>query len=243
MVRAVLRDERPTLFFSVPTLYARLLAADLPPDTFASVRACVSAGERLPAEIYRGWREHFGVEILDGLGATETIFMVLSSRPGASRPGTTGEPVPGTEARLLDEEGRAVKEGERGVLWVRTPSAAAGYWQRPADTRRAFEGEWFRMGDVYYVGADGHWVHCGRQDDFFKVAGDGVVPAEVEPSRSSIRRPGGGAGGAEGSGLIKPYLFVVRARRVPIARAWPPSWPSGSPARRPHTRGRARYGS
>jgi benzoate-CoA ligase len=211
MVRAVLRDERPTLFFSVPTLYARLLAADLPPDTFASVRACVSAGERLPAEIYRGWREHFGVEILDGLGATETIFMVLSSRPGASRPGTTGEPVPGTEARLLDEEGRAVKEGERGVLWVRTPSAAAGYWQRPADTRRAFEEGWVRMGDVYYVGADGHWVHCGRQDDFFKVAGQWVVPAEVEAV--ALRHPAvleaGLVGAEEGSGLIKPYLFVV----------------------------------
>ena len=211
MVRTVLRDERPTLFFSVPTFYARLLAADLPRDTFASVRACVSAGERLPAEIYRGWRERFGVEILDGLGATETIFMVLSSRPGASRPGTTGEPVPGTEARLLDEEGRAVKAGERGVLWVRTPSAAAGYWQRPADTRRAFEGEWFRMGDVYYVDADDHWVHCGRQDDFFKVAGQWVVPAEVEAV--ALRHPAvleaGLVGAEEGSGLIKPYLFVV----------------------------------
>lgn len=210
-VRAVLRDYRPTLFFSVPTLYARLLAAGLPPDAFASVRACVSAGERLPAEVYRGWRERFGVEILDGIGATETIFMVLSSRPGASRPGTTGEPVPGTEARLLDVEGRPVKGGEQGVLWVRTPSAAAGYWQRPADTRRAFDGEWFRTGDVYYVDADGHWVHCGRQDDLFKVAGQWVVPADVEAV--ALRHPAvleaGLVGAEEGSGLIKPYLFVV----------------------------------
>jgi benzoate-CoA ligase family protein len=210
-VRVVLRDYRPTLFFSVPTFYTRLLASGLPREAFASVRTCVSAGERLPAEVYRGWRERFGVEILDGIGATETIFMVLSSRPGASRPGTTGGPVPGTEARLLDAEGRPVKAGEQGVLWIRTPSAAAGYWQRPADTRRAFDGEWFRTGDVYYVDADGHWVHCGRQDDLFKVAGQWVVPAEVEAV--ALRHPAvleaGLVGAEEGSGLIKPYLFVV----------------------------------
>ena len=72
-------------------MYARLLAADLPADTFASARACVSAGERLPAEVYRAWRARFGVEILDGIGATETIFMVLSSRPGAESRGIHGD--------------------------------------------------------------------------------------------------------------------------------------------------------
>src|SRR5437763_3178903 len=115
---------RPTLFFSVPTFYARMLRADLAPDTFRSVRACVSAGERLPAEIYDAWRTRFGVEILDGLGATETIFMVLSNRPGASRAGSTGTVVPGTDARLLDADGRPVPDGVPGVLHVRTPSAS-----------------------------------------------------------------------------------------------------------------------
>src|SRR5437762_14179061 len=97
--------------FSVPTFYARMLRADLPRDTFRSVRACVSAGERLPPEIYTAWRDRFGIEILDGLGATETIFMVLANAPGRSRPGATGMPVPGTEARLLDGEGRLVPDG------------------------------------------------------------------------------------------------------------------------------------
>ena len=210
-VGAVVRDYRPTLFFSVPTVYARLLAADLPADTFASVRACVSAGERLPAEVYRAWRARFGVEILDGIGATETIFMVLSSRPGESRAGSTGMPVPGTEARLLDADGATVARGAQGVLWVRTPSLARGYWQRPEATGRAFDGEWFRTGDVYYVDADGHWVHCGRQDDLFKVAGQWVVPADVEAV--ALRHPAvldaGLVGAAGVSGLVKPYLFVV----------------------------------
>ena len=208
---ALLREHRPTLLFSVPTFYARVLAAELPADSLASVRVCVSAGERLPAEVYRAWRERFGLEILDGIGATETIFMVLSSRAGASRPGTTGGPVPGSEARLLDADGRPVAPGQQGVLWVKTPSVAAGYWGRPDDTRRAFDGGWFRFGDVYYVDPDGHWVHCGRQDDLFKVAGQWVIPSDVEAV--VLRHPdvveAGLVGAEEGSGLIKPYLFVV----------------------------------
>jgi acyl-coenzyme A synthetase/AMP-(fatty) acid ligase len=210
-VARVMRDHRPTLFFSVPTVYARLLHADLPAETFASARLCVSAGERLPAALYTAWRERFGVEILDGIGATETIFMVLSNRPGRSRPGSSGEPVPGTEAKILDPEGRAVPDGEEGVLWVRTPSQAAGYWQRLDHSRRTFVGEWFRTGDVYRREADGGHVHCGREDDFFKVAGQWVAPADVESVL--LRHPqvldAGVVGAPEASGLIKPFVFVV----------------------------------
>jgi len=210
-ITAVMRGIRPTLFFSVPTVYARLLHADLPPDTFSSARLCVSAGERLPASLYAAWRERFGVEILDGIGATETIFMVLSNRPGQSRPGSSGGPVPGTEVRILDAEGRAVPDGQEGVLWVRTPSQAAGYWQRLDHSRRTFVGDWFRTGDVYRREADGGHVHCGREDDFFKVAGQWVAPAEVESIL--LRHPGvldcGVVGAEEAGGLIKPLVFVV----------------------------------
>ena len=93
-VAATMSSFRPTLLFSVPTFFGRMLRADLPPDTFRSLRAAVSAGERLPAELYHAYRERFGVEILDGMGATETVFMVLSNRPGQSRAGSSGTPVP-----------------------------------------------------------------------------------------------------------------------------------------------------
>ena len=86
-VVTTMREVRPTLFFSVPTVYARLLHADLPSETFGSARLCVSAGERLPAELYAAWRERFGVEILDGIGATEIIFMMSPTGPGAAAPG------------------------------------------------------------------------------------------------------------------------------------------------------------
>jgi len=218
-VARVMGEFAPTLFFSVPTVYARLLRSDLPADTFRSARLCVSAGERLSADLYEAWRARFGVELLDGIGATETVFMVLSNRPGQSRAGTSGLPVPGTEARLLDPEGHPVADGEEGVLWVRTPSQAAQYYQRLDHSRRTFVGEWFRTGDVYRCDPDGYHVHCGREDDFFKVAGQWVAPAEVESVL--LRHPGvldGGVVGApEAGGLIKPFAFVV------------PRDPAGSP--------------
>src|SRR5207253_5370394 len=126
-VADALREFAPTLFFSVPTFYGRLLRAGLPADAFRSARACVSAGERLPAEIYTAWRERFGVEILDGLGATETIFMVLSNRPRARRARSAGTVVAGTDARLLGADGGPVADGVPGVRHVRTPSARPGH--------------------------------------------------------------------------------------------------------------------
>jgi benzoate-CoA ligase len=219
-VARVMAEFAPTLFFSVPTVFARLLRAELPTRTFASARLCVSAGERLPGEIYEAWRARFGVEILDGMGATETIFMVLSNRPGQSRAGSSGLPVPGTEARILPTgtwptavgpERAEVAEGQEGVLWVRTPSSAASYWSRPEHSRRTFVDGWFRTGDVYRREPDGGHVHCGREDDFFKVAGQWVAPAAVESVL--LRHPGvldaGVVGAEETGGLIKPFVFVV----------------------------------
>jgi benzoate-CoA ligase len=238
-VASVMRDYRPTLFFSVPTFYARALAADLPPATFASARACVSAGERLPREIAAAWRDRFGVEILDGLGATETVFMALSQRPGRSRSLATGGPVPGAEARLLDDDGRPIASGDRGVLWVRTPSVATGYWRRPDATQRAFVDGWFRTGDVCYRDADGDYVHCGRDDDSFKVAGMWVQPAEIEAA--ALAHPSvleaGAVGATAATGLVKPFLFVVaRDASVPPAALTTALGARLADALRPHQR-------
>jgi len=211
VVLEVLRGYRPTIYFSVPTVYARLLRADLPPDAFSGVRRCMSAGERLPAEVYDGWRERFGVEILDGIGASETVFIFLSNHAGRSRAGSTGTVVEGSEVKLLDPAGQPVPDGQQGVLWAKTPSTAAGYWQRLDHSRRTFVGEWFRTGDVYVRDAGGFYTHCGREDDFFKVAGQWVVPADVEAAL--LKHPAvleaGVVGAEEASGLVKPFVFVV----------------------------------
>ena len=211
VVAAVMAAFAPTLLFSVPTFYARLVRADLPADAFRCVRIAVSAGERLPAEVHAAWQRRFGVELLDGLGATETIFMVLSNRPGAVRAGCAGMPVPGTDARLVDADGRDVPDGVEGVLHVRTPSASPRYWNRAADSRRTFVDGWFRTGDVCVRDGDGFYQHRGREDDRFKVAGMWVSPADVEGVL--LGHPGvldvGVVGTPAAAGLVKAAAFVV----------------------------------
>jgi benzoate-CoA ligase family protein len=210
-LEANLRRFRPTLVFSVPTFYARLLAADLSRASFASVRHAVSAGERLPEDISRGVQARYDVEILDGMGATETIFMALSNRPGRSRPGSSGVSVPGTEARVLDAEGGEAPPGVEGVLHVRMPSASTHYWNRPEQSRRAFAGGWFCTGDVYVRDADGFYHHRGREDDRFKVAGMWVAPADVEAAICAHPEvmDAGVVGLPDEHGLVKAVAFVV----------------------------------
>src|SRR6185295_7758044 len=104
---AILARERPTLLFSVPSVYRALLAA-APMDarsTVSSVRRCISAGEPLPPSLFDAWRETTGHEILDGIGSTEMLHIYLSSFPGAARPGTLAGVVPGYEVRIADEHG------------------------------------------------------------------------------------------------------------------------------------------
>jgi benzoate-CoA ligase family protein len=176
----VLTTLRPTLFFAAPTAYAAMLAADLPADTFASVRLGVSAGEAFPADLYQRFTDRFGIEILDGIGSTEALHIFLSNRPGRVRPGTTGEVVPGYELRIEDTGGEPVPDGEPGSLYVKGDSIASGYWCRSAVTRQVFRGEWLRTGDIYARDADGYYTCLGRSDDVLKVAGMWVSPAEVE---------------------------------------------------------------
>src|SRR6266852_47439 len=174
---------RPTVFFAVPTFYAAVLrAAEAERDhvDFSSVRQCVSAGEALPAEIFERWKKGFGLEILDGIGSTEMLHMFISSRPGKCKPGSCGFPVPGYDAKIVDDAGEPVPEGEVGNLWVRGESAFAEYWRIPELTARTKRGEWVVTGDKFVRAANGYFHYCGRADDMLKIAGMWVSPVEVE---------------------------------------------------------------
>jgi benzoate-CoA ligase len=220
LVASIIRDERPTLFFSVPTFYAGLLAAELAPDTFASVRHAASAGERLPAEVGARFRERFGVELLDGVGSTELTHIYISNRPGAARPGSSGTPVSGYRVRLEDADGNAVPAGTPGRLLVSGATMASGYWCRAAATRRSFRGEWFDSGDMCVCSPDGFYTYLGRADDMFKVAGEWVAPAEVEAVL--VEHPAVleavVIGEARPDGLIEPVAYVVAAPGQAIDR-------------------------
>lgn len=177
----LVRAEQPTLFFASPAFIAALLDADPPDDAFASVRCTVTAGEALPADLQRRFQSRFGHPVLDGIGTTEALHIFISNTKGAERPGTSGVPVPGYAARLLDDAGNEVTAPDTpGYLHVRGPSLATGYWCRDAATRAAFQGEWLATGDVYTRSVDGYWTFLGRNNDMIKAAGIWVSPAEVE---------------------------------------------------------------
>ncbi len=212
-VLETLRRFRPTIFCGVPTLYAALLAhpAIGPGAGSDRLRRCTSAGEALPAHIGQRWSETVGAEILDGIGSTEMLHIYLSNRPGEVRHGTTGRAVPGYELRIVDDHDRDAPDGEAGELLVRGPSAAEGYWNQRARSRRTFEGEWTRTGDTYQRDADGFYRYCGRADDMLKVGGIWVSPFEVEEALASHPAVLEAAvvGHDGGDGLIKPRAFIV----------------------------------
>jgi benzoate-CoA ligase len=171
----------PTLFFSVPALYAAMVRAPGVSDVdFSSVRACVSAAEALPAAVLARWQALTGVAILDGIGSTEMLHIYCSNTLSDLAPGTSGRPVPGYELRLVNEQGIDVGAGEAGDLMVRGESGAAYYWHQREKTRLCMRGEWFHTGDRYVVDGDGHFVYQGRSDDMIKVGGLWVSPADVE---------------------------------------------------------------
>ena len=209
----VLTRHRPTIFFGVPTLYAGMLAvkeADKRYD-LSALRLCVSAGEALPDEIYRRWRERFGVEIIDGIGTTEILHIFLSNRPGAAKPGSTGLPVPGYEAIIVDDEGRPVKRGDIGNLRVKGDSTMAYYWNKHDRTKETLFGAWIQTGDKYHQDEDGYFWYAGRADDMLKVGGIWVSPIEVEATL--IKHPAvleaAVIGKEDTDRLVKPKAFVV----------------------------------
>jgi benzoate-CoA ligase family protein len=215
-VYATIERYRPTLFFSVPTGYAMMLAHQRqtagPADfDLGSVRHAVSAGEALPPALFERFKRRFGIEILDGIGSTETLHMFISNRPGAVRPGSSGLLIDGYEARLLDDQKQAVRTGEMGNLYIKGDSTCASYWNQHDKTTDTIEGRWIRTGDKFQQDADGYYWYSGRSDDMLKVGGQWVSPIEVENAliRHDAVQECAVVGRPDADSLVKPFAFVV----------------------------------
>jgi len=204
---------RPTIMLSVPAFYRILLHDNFAERAgFASVRTYLSAGEALPASLYRRWLDVTGAAIVEGIGATETIFMMVGGTPAEHLPGATGKPLPYVEAKLLSIDGHSITTPDtEGILWVRMGSLCRGYWQMPDKTKAVFRDGWFRTGDVFIVDQEGWWHHQGRADDLVKVSGQWVSPAEIEECAASV--PGIAEALVVGSenedGLVRLSMFLV----------------------------------
>ena len=208
----ILREQRPTVFFGVPTLFSALLSSpDLPRRGEHNLRLCASAGEALPEPVGRAWTEHTGVDIIDGIGSTEMLHCFVANRPGQVRYGTSGVAVPGYQVRVVDDDNVGVPQGEIGELQVNGPTAAACYWNNREKSRTTFLGEWMRTGDKYRADEDGYLIYCGRSDDMLKVGGIWVSPMEVESTLIAHDAVLEAAviPATDENGLVKPKACIV----------------------------------
>ncbi len=210
----IIERYKPTLFYNVPTLYAKMLQSmekSVAKPDMESLRLCISAGEALPAELYNRWKNLTNLEILDGIGSTEALHIFISNRQGEVKPGSSGRIVPGYEAKILDENGIEVKTGEIGNLMIKGESNALYYWRKHDKTKKTMIGEWLHTGDKYYKDAEDYFWHCGRSDDMMKVSGMWVSPVEIENILASHEAVLECAvvGGLDEDKLVKPKAYVV----------------------------------
>ncbi|WP_374227585.1 AMP-binding protein [Streptomyces sp. AC627_RSS907] len=170
-------EHRVTVLFTAPTAY-RAMLDELDAYDLTCLRRCVSAGENLPAATWRAWRERTGLRIINGIGATELLHIFVSAADDDIRPGTTGVPVPGWHARVQDEHGSPVPDGEPGLLAVRGP-VGCRYLADPRQ-REYVRGGWNITGDTYVREPDGYFRYVARADDMIISAGYNIAGPEVE---------------------------------------------------------------
>ena len=212
MTFEMIETYKPTIYYGVPTLYAaQLRALETASPDLSSVRAYVSAGEALPGDIFRRWQAKTGGVILDGIGSTEILHIFISNAPGDYKPGASGRLVPGYDAKIVDEEGNEVSQGDSGALWIKGGSIAKYYWNNPEKTAATMQGDWINTGDTYFQDEEGYFVYCGRNDDMMKVGGIWCSPFEIEAKL--IEHPkvleAAVVARADDDELIKPEAFIV----------------------------------
>lgn len=204
--------HRPTILVNVPTMMSAMVAhPDAPEQDLSCLRLCTSAGEALPAGLHRKWTETFGVDVVDGIGSSEAYHIYISNRPGRGRAGTVGQVVPGYSARVVDDDGRTLPDGQIGTLEVTGATVALEYYGAPDKTARMFDGDTLRSEDLFERDADGFFVYRGRADDLLKVGGIWVAPSEIEHCLIGHEDVVECAviGQADEAGLVRPRAFVV----------------------------------
>jgi len=203
---------RVSQLVTVPTAIAKLLEVEGANERhdLSSLHSLISAGEALPARLYREWNDRFGVEIFDGIGSAEMFHVYITNRPGDVKEGSLGRIVEGYRYRLVDDGGKEVPSGEIGTLVIEGPSAGVGYWRMRDKSRETFWGDAVKGGDKFHVDDEGYFWYCGRGDDMLKCSGVYVSPLEVENcliGHEAVHETGV-VGYRDASGLEKAMAFV-----------------------------------
>ena len=209
----IVETYRPTILLSVPTFYRNMLREGVAKgDGFKDVRYYLSAGEKLPRTLFDAWQDATGRPVLEGIGATETCFLFLANRPDRMSPGTCGVPTPGTEVKILAQDGGPeIAPGEAGVLWVRMGCVAQGYWNLEQRSAAVFKDGWYCTNDMFSIDEGGFYEYQGRADDMLKISGQWVSPAEIEERvlANPLVDEAAVVGVPNEDGLIRLALFMV----------------------------------
>ncbi|HEX8665698.1 MAG TPA: benzoate-CoA ligase family protein [Beijerinckiaceae bacterium] len=209
-----IQKHRATVCFTAPTAYRAMLGR-LADHDISSLRKCVSAGEALPKATFEAWREATGLRIMDGIGATEMLHIFIAATEDEIRPGATGRPVPGYEAKVIDAEGRELPPGSAGRLAVRGPTGC----RYLADERQKkyVENGWNVTGDTYVRDEDGYFWYQARSDDMIVSAGYNIAGPEVEAAlltHPAVAECGVvGAPDAERGMIVKAYVVLREGER------------------------------
>ncbi len=177
-----LQNHKVTILSALPTAYRKKHQV---PDAeklynISSLNTCTGGGESLTAQTYLDWKAKFGLEIFEGLGTTEMMFVFISSAATRKvKPGSIGPAIPGYELRVVTEDGKDCKPGESGQLWARGPTGTM-YWRDPEKQRSAVRDGWCRAGDMVSVDEDGYIWFLAREDDLIKSSGYRIGPEEIE---------------------------------------------------------------
>jgi len=206
-----------TVLFTAPTSY-RAMAARGAELRASSLRKCVSAGEVLPAATRALWKQATGIELIDGIGATELLHIFIAADEEHARPGATGTAVPGYIARVVDEEGKPVPAGTVGRLAVKGPTGC----RYLADERQKnyVRDGWNYTGDAYLVDEDGYFHFQSRTDDMIISAGYNIASPEVEDAlllHPKVAECGVVGVPDEDRGHIVKAFVVLRAGHAPSA--------------------------
>ncbi|MCQ4080922.1 AMP-binding protein [Streptomyces sp. RB6PN25] len=216
---AALRRYHPTVLFSVPRMYAALLAmADSGTISgIGSLRLAVTAGEHCPAHLAERVPAVLGAPLVNGLGATELLHICVATSAARPLPGSTGQPVRGVTVTVRDEDGDPVPDGIEGRLHIAGPSVALGYLNRPDATARTFAHRGAFTGDIVRRTEDGDIRYVCRADDLLNLGGYKVAPSEIE---NVIRTAPGVAectvvGATDADGLQQAVAYAVPVPGTP----------------------------
>jgi long-chain acyl-CoA synthetase len=176
----VIERDRVTVFEGVPTMYVAMLSAGAGVADTSSLRLCVSGGAALPIEVLNGFKEAFGVSIMEGYGLSETSPVASFNRAGNARPGSIGYPIDGVEMRVVAESGIELPDGEVGEIAIRGHNVMRGYWNRPEATADAIKDGWFHTGDLAKKDTDGFYFIVDRKKDLIIRGGFNIYPREIE---------------------------------------------------------------